>query len=171
VRAFDVLQPGQPVALLALAGTALSDPNAPALPRTAATEGAVAAVLAQVRTDLEMELDAGDSTECRRLILASAGDVAGRDGPLPEPTDPDPDEWETLIQEAESRPFWDADWGLADASPDLPPGAARADMVLHGIDPDYFTAVPDDPDLHRLEVARRTLAGLTGQDGDGNRHR
>src|SRR5207245_4716572 len=130
----------QQVALLAQVGPALSDPSVPAPPLTAATEGALAAVLAQVRTDLEMELDARDSTECRRLILAAVGDVAGRDGPLPEPTAADWDEWEMLIEEVEARLVWDADWEMADVFLDRQPEEARGDLVLHGIGPDYFLA-------------------------------
>jgi hypothetical protein len=40
-------------------------------------------------------------------------------------------------------------------------------LVLHGIDPDYFTAVADDPDDAGLEAARRTLGELTGREADG----
>jgi hypothetical protein len=42
-------------------------------------------------------------------------------------------------------------------------------MVLHGIDPDYFLAVPDDPDYAGLEAARRTLAELTAPSRDDRR--
>jgi hypothetical protein len=52
---------------------------------------------------------------------------------------------------------------MGDVSLDLPPQQTRADMVLHGIDPDYFLAVPDDPAHAGLEAARRTLARLTGR--------
>jgi hypothetical protein len=165
-RAFDVLQPGQQVALLALVGTALSDPSVPSPPLTAATEGAVAAVLAQVRTDLELEFDAGDSTACRRLILAAVGEGAGREYPLPAPTVSDPDEWEILIDEVEARLLWDSDYELGDLFLDRPTAETRADMVLHGIDPDYFLAVPDDPGPAGLAAARQTLAVLTGRAGN-----
>jgi hypothetical protein len=166
VRAFDALQPGQQVALLALVGTALSDPSVPAPPLTAATEGALAAVLEQVRTGLETELGAGHSTACRQLILAAVGDVAGRDDPLPAPTETDPDEWELLVDEMESRLLWDTDYELGDLFLDRSPDEVRPEMTLHGIDDDYFTAVPDDPDLAGLAAARRTLAELTGRDAD-----
>jgi hypothetical protein len=163
VRAFDALQPGQQLALLAMVGTALSDPNVPAPPLTAATEGALAAVIDQVRTDLEMELDGGDSTACRRLILAAVGEVAGRVYPLPAPANRDWDEWEIVIDEIESRLLWDSDYEMGDLFLDRPPDETRADMVLHGIDPEYFLDVPDDPDHAGLEATRRTLAQLTGR--------
>jgi hypothetical protein len=38
-------------------------------------------------------------------------------------------------------------------------------MAMHGIDDDYFTAVPDDPDHDGLGEDRRTLADLTGRPG------
>jgi hypothetical protein len=164
VRVFDVLQPGQQVALLALVGTALSDPTVPAPPLTAATEGALAAVFGLLRAWLETELAGAGGTDdpahVRRLVVEAVGDAAGRDSPLPEP---DAGEWEMLIEEVEARLFWDADWEMGDVFLDLPPEAARADMVLHGIDPDYFLAVPDDPDRAGLESARRALAELTGR--------
>jgi hypothetical protein len=124
-------------------------------------------VLAQVRAWLEVELDAGETTECRRLILAAIGDAAGWDSPLPEPTETDQEEWDLLIEEVEARLFWDADWEMADVFLDLPPEAARADLALHGIDPDYFTAVPDDPDNEAMAYARQALSRLTGRaEGD-----
>jgi hypothetical protein len=166
---FDALQPGQQVALLAQVGTALSDPAAPAPPLTAATEGTLAAVFAQLRAWLETELYDGEKAECRRLLLGAVGDAAGRDGPLPAETEPDAGEWELLIEEVEARLFWDADWEMADVFLDLPPEEARADLALHGIDPDYFTAVPDDPEGDGLAVARRTLAELTGREADAGR--
>jgi hypothetical protein len=167
VPVFDVLQPGQQVALLAQVGTALSDPASPAPPLTAATEGALAAVFAQLRAWLEVELYDADKAECRRLILGAVGDAAGRDGPLPEPTESDHNEWELLIEEVEARLFWDADWEMGDVFLDLPPKEVRADLMLHGIDPDYFLAMPDDPGNDGLAAARRMLAELTGRKADG----
>jgi hypothetical protein len=164
VRAFDTLQPGQHVALLALVGKALSDLSVPAPPLTAATEGALAVIFVQVREWLlEIELTDNDPTDCRRLILAAIGDSVGRDYPLPAPTDADPDEWEMLIDEIEARLFWDADWEMGDVFLDRSPDEVRPEMAMHGIDDDYFTAVPDDPDQVGLAAARRTLAELTGR--------
>jgi hypothetical protein len=161
VTAFDALQPGQQVALLARVGTALADPVVPAPPLTAATEGALAAVLGQVRAWPEVELFDGDKTECRSLILAAVGEDAGRDRPVPDAGEADWDEWEVLIEQVEARLFWDADWEMGDVFLDMPPEQARADMELHGIDAEYFLAVPDEPNDPQLAEARRTLANLT----------
>ena len=73
-----------------------------------------------------------------------------------------------LIDEIESRLLWDTDYELGDLFLDRPPEETRADMVLHGIDPEYFMAVPDDPDQAGLEAARRTLAELTSRDADAS---
>jgi hypothetical protein len=168
VRAFDCLQPSQQVGLLAEVGRALSNPDVPAPPLTAATEGALAAVLAIVRVILRLELDgpgylAGGPTAWRRLVLGAVGDPAGRDDPLPAATDADPEEWDLPLEEVESRLFWDRDWEMADEFLDLPPEAAREQFDRHGIDPDYFAAVPDDLRGRDLEAARRELGRLTGR--------
>jgi hypothetical protein len=125
VRVFDMLQHGQQVALLAQVGTALTEPAVPAPPLTAATEGALAAVFAQLRAWLEMELLDGDKTECRSLILGAVGEATGRDVPLPDPRDTNGDEWEMVIEEVEARLFWDGDWEMADVFLDLPLEQAR----------------------------------------------
>lgn len=163
VRAFDALQPGQQIALLALVGTALSDPAVPAPPLTAATEGAVAAVFGEMRDWLDIELEAGDSQECRWFIWGAAREAVGRCRRLPDPSDADPDEWEMLIDEVESRLLWDTDYELGDLFLDRSPDEVRPEIAMHGIDDDYFTAVPDDPDQAALEAACRTLAELTGR--------
>jgi hypothetical protein len=119
-----------------------------------------------VRTNLKLELRAGDSIECRRLILAAVGEVVEREYPLPAPIDPDPDEWEMLIDEVESWLLWDTDYDLGNLFLDRPPDEVRPEMAMHGIDDDYFTAVPDDPNDEGLAAARRMLTELTGRDAD-----
>jgi hypothetical protein len=175
VRVFDALQHGQQVGLLARVGRALSDPDVPAPPLTAVTEGALAAVFAVLLAGLDLELAAAglpgfDPAGVRRLVLEAVGGSAQRGDPPPAVTDPDPHEWDLLMEEVAGRLFWDTDWEMADEFLDLPPEAAREQLDLHGIDPDYFTAVPDDLSGRDLEAARRELARLTGRttpDGSG----
>ena len=78
-------------------------------------------------------------------------------------TETDRDDWEMVTEKVEARLFWDTDWEMGDVFLDLPPEVGRADMAVHGIDPEYFLAVPDDPDQAGLAAARRTLAELTGR--------
>jgi hypothetical protein len=175
VRAFDALQYGQQVGLLAQVGRALSDPGVPAPPLTAVTEGAVAAIFAVLRAGLDLELTAAglptfDPTGVRRLLLAAVGNAHGQDDPRPAVTDPERHEWDLLLEEVEGRLFWDADWEMADQFLDLPPEEAHELLDLHGIDPDYFKAVPDDLEEEGLDAARREMARLTGRtapDGSG----
>ena len=56
VRVFDDLQAGQQIGLLALVGKALTDPNMPSPPLSAATEGTLAAIFAMLRGWLEGDL-------------------------------------------------------------------------------------------------------------------
>ncbi|HKB40783.1 MAG TPA: hypothetical protein VKD72_30435, partial [Gemmataceae bacterium] len=58
IDAFDDLQPGQKLALLALVGKALRDEAAPTPPLTAHNEAAIAAVFENVRQSIELEADA-----------------------------------------------------------------------------------------------------------------
>src|SRR5215207_9979609 len=126
VRVFDSLQHGQQIGLLALVGRGLSGARVPAPPLTAATEGAVAAVFAVLRAGLDLDLAAAglpgfDPTGVRRLILGAVADAGGRDDPPPAVTESDPGEWELLLEELQSRLFWDADWEMADDFLDLSP--------------------------------------------------
>lgn len=168
VGAFDVLQSGQKLAVLAEVGKALSDPEVLPPRHTAANEAALAAVLAMLRDHLALELDdlgpepPGDPCEFRRLILNAIGDSVGREAPLPDPSDDDPEEWGWLLEEFEDRLLWDADYEMGDAFLDLPAEAAEAHLGQHGIDREYFTDVPPDPDEAGLAAARRVLAELVG---------
>jgi hypothetical protein len=172
VRVLDGLQHGQQVGLLVLVGRAMSDPGMPAPPLTAVTAGALAAVFAILRAGPDLELAAAglpgfDPTGVRRLVLGAVGDAHDRDDPLPALTDPDPREWDLLLEEVEGHLFWDADWEMADEFLDLAPEAARELFDLHGIAEDYFTAIPDDLAGEALDAARRELARLTGRTARG----
>lgn len=168
VRVFDDLQPGQQIGLLALVGTALTNPMMPSPPLSAVTEGTLAAIFAMLRGWLDVEIDVGEQTTIRQLILGAVGEAA-RDYPLPAVTDKDADEWDMLIEEIEDRLMWDADFEMGDVFLDLPPEAGQELLEQNGIDPDYFLAVPEDPGEGELEAARRTLAELTARaDHDRN---
>jgi hypothetical protein len=75
----------------------------------------------------------------------------------------DQGDWELLIEEVEARLFWGADWEMGDVFLGQPLEQARADMALHGIDPDYFLAVSTDPTDAQLAEVRQTMAILTGR--------
>jgi hypothetical protein len=79
-----------------------------------------------------------------------------------------PGEW-ALVRAGLAR-AWDADWEMADRFLDLPPEEVRVLLDLHGIDSDYFKAVPDHLEGEAVDASRREMARLTGRtapDGSG----
>jgi hypothetical protein len=166
VRAFDALTAEQKLALLAGVAAALRDPVVEAPRHTAANEGAVAAVFETVRGVLGLELDAGDTgtdgTAIRRLLRNAAGDRPERERKLPSPKNRNHEVWEGLLEEVEGRVFWDRDFEMGDEMLDLPPEATRELLATLTIDPDYYLAVPPEPDEHGLIAARQALARLLG---------
>jgi hypothetical protein len=101
-------------------------------------------------------------TEIRRMLRALGEEWKEREEPLPDETATDAEEWGWLLEELEGRIFWDADFAMGDQFLDLPPDEARAKLQLCGIDPDYYLAVPDEPNEAGLIAARQTLARLLG---------
>jgi hypothetical protein len=168
IPVFDRLTAQQKLALLADTAHALRDPAAPTPPLTAANEGAIAAVFSMIRAELELELDLAATaegeapTEIRRMLRAVCDGSEQREGPLPNETATDLEEWDWLLEEFEGRIFWDTDFEMGDEFLDLPPDDAREKMQYFGIDPDYFLTVPDEPDDAGLTAARQTLARLLG---------
>jgi hypothetical protein len=166
VLVFDRLTPEQKLALLADTALALRDPAIPMPRHTAANEGAIAAVFSMIRVELETELDIAsmegeEKPIVVRRMLRELCDVSEeREEPLPDETSTDFDEWEWLLEEFEDRIFWDCDFEMGDEFLDLPPEEAREKLELCRIDPDYYLAVPDEPDKADLIAARQTLARL-----------
>jgi hypothetical protein len=165
VPVFDRLTPEQKLALLADTAQALRDPATPMPHHTAANEGAIAAVFSMIRVELETELDAAGMegeeekpTDIRRLLRAVGEELEEREEPLPDESAPDAEEWEWLVEEFEGRIFWDADFEMGDEFLDLPPDEVREKLLLSGIDPEYYLAVPDEPDRASLTAARQALA-------------
>jgi hypothetical protein len=169
VPVFDRLTPEQKLALLADTARALRDPAVPMPTHTAANEGAIAAVFSMIRDALQLELDTArmegedeKPTEVRRMLLAVCHEPVEREEPLPDVTSDDSEEWEWLVEEFEGRIFWDTDFAMGDQFLDLPHDEARTQLRRSGIDPDFYLAVPDEPDRAGLIAARQTLARLLG---------
>jgi hypothetical protein len=166
VDVFDVLQPEQKLALLADVAQALRDPAIPRPRHTAANEGAIAAVFATLRLLLDSELDLSEddgSTTIRSLLLAAAADSDEQVEELPEPTATDRDDWEVVLECIEGEIFWDSDYAMGDAFLDRPPEEARELLARMTIDPEYYTAIPREPDKAGLIAVRQTLARLLGR--------
>lgn len=180
VSVFDHLTPEQKLVLLADTAYALVDLATPIPVQTAANEGAIAAVISMVWVGLEtelvlagMEMEPGDDkpVEIRRLLRSVFERSKKREEPLPNKNSIDLNEWGSLFEEFKHHIFWDTDFAMGDVFLDLPPEVARESLHRLGIDPDYFLAIPDEPDWRRLIAARQTLARLLGHpvvDDDGH---
>jgi len=169
IPVFDRLTPEQKLTLLSDTTRALRDPAVPMPHHTAANEGAIAAVFSMLRVELETELDIASMkdeeekpTEIRRLLRAVCQGPGEREEPLLAETSTDPEAWGWLLEEFEGRIFWDTDFAMGDEFLDLPHDEAREKLRLCGIDPEYYLAVPDEPDEAGLTAARQTLARLLG---------
>jgi len=162
IAAFDHLTAEQKLTLLAETAKALRDSAVPTPHHTAANEGTIAAVFSMIRSQLELELalDGTERTTIRRMILAMCACDDDNEEPLPNESSPKLDEWAWLLEAFEERVFWDADFDMGDEFLDLPPEEARKQMQLLGISPDYYLAVPEEPDQARLDAARSTLGNL-----------
>jgi hypothetical protein len=162
VTAFDRLTIEQKLALLADVAQALHDPAVPMCDLTAASEGAVAAVFGVIESLVRDEMRSRNETRMRSRLLAVAAESAERDetDDLPKLTSRKYADWSLLLECFEQTVLWDDDWAAEDHYLDLPPTEARARMQLMGIDPDYFLAIPREPNAAELKAARATLSRL-----------
>jgi hypothetical protein len=166
IDAFDDLQPGQQLALLALVGQALRDEATPTPPLTAHNEAAIATAFESVRQSIELEADdEGEAgTFWRGLVRMAYGRTeAGRGEPLPAATCDDHKEWDLLIESLSDRILWDADYEMGGELLDADPEEARARLKALRIDEDYYLALAPDPVGEELGRVRRTLRQLTGR--------
>lgn len=164
VTAFDGLQRGQKLHLLAALGRALLREDEPMPHLTAALEGALAAVFSHVREGLELELRRERPAETRfswRRLVHAAGVEAGLED-LPAADSDLGDEWEWVVDTLEAGLFWDRDWEEGDAFLDAAPEEAARERQAYGIADDYFTDVPPDPEGDELQRVLSDLRELTG---------
>ena len=168
MKAFDLLTPEQKYALLADVALALRDEATPAPFQTAANEAAIAAVfdcvMSMIETEIEAQIDGQSESgiTVRQLMLDAIG-IADREDELPSPDCTEKEDWRFLMEEIESRVFWDYDFVMGDDLLDLPPEQSRAILEQLTIDPDYYLAAPRDPNKMELMQARQTLAKLMGR--------
>jgi hypothetical protein len=77
IAAFDDLQPGQKLAVLAQVGQALHDKAVPPPPLTAHAEATIAAVYVHIRQSVELEIDEQD-VSIRRSLPSTGADWSCR---------------------------------------------------------------------------------------------
>jgi hypothetical protein len=168
---FDDLSPGQKQAALLTVARGLLDATTKS-PRLTAPLAATASIIYRVVEGLaEDEIAAGETTGIRAMLLAAAAEVdffkdeAGRpEKPTCVDSDDDSD-WSVIIEVLEDEILEDRDFGMAGEFLDLPPDQAATLKKTMNIDPDYFTAIVEDPGPERLGAIRRELRQLLGGDG------
>jgi hypothetical protein len=174
VKAFDRLTRPQRLAVLAQAGKGLHDKREPCPDLTAFNEATVAAVFAQVRYLVAVEIDAqrsGFDTFSRRRtgrprqrVLAAAREVDPElRAALPKAISTNLSEWYDVIQTMLFRILDDIDYLAADIFLDAPPTRSRSMKDILGIPEDYFSAIPDLPTAQTLEVIRADLRRICGR--------
>jgi hypothetical protein len=183
IAVFDSLTIHQRIATLHhVAKHLLTDAMAPSDDVSAVDDGTVAAIFAEIRDQVaieidfdqaellseyspngDSELDSEDVSAWRSCVLAAYQQMTSLD----EERDDDqwalPDNardtrftiWEDMIDMLASAILWDRDFELADGFLDQDPSAARHRRKLLGISEDYFVQPPLDPTTNQT---RRMLA-------------
>src|SRR5208283_2723796 len=169
---FDNLRKPERLALLAQVARGLRDEGEPCPDLTALMEGTVAAVFAQLRylIAIEIESDAdrvGPSAANgarggtpRHLVLAAIRE-ANPDRELPSSGSSDLTVWSALLDSLLDRILEDRDYLAGSLFLDADP--SRSLKALLGIPHDYFTAIPPDPTLEELERVRADLRRICGR--------
>lgn len=176
---FDRLTWQQQMLMLEKVMSAMVDPTIPAPPSSALLEATVAAVYAQLRTSLEIELDDArlalkhsddewDHFYVRMEILAALEEPVDTDEPIEEmPDDCWPtlqcdeiDEWDFAIESLRNRILADEDWQMEAIAMDLSPQTSKSLKNGMGIQRDYFIDIPPDGTDEEAEAARLRLAAL-----------
>jgi hypothetical protein len=172
--AFDALQPGQKLAMLALVGQALHDEAVPAPAHTAHNEATIAAVFDQISLGIVQEVtDEGtlpdDMAEFWRRLVREAwmGIADSSMHPRLSPSCVDIEAWSTIVDLLSEQILWDYDFAMGDRFLDADPEESRAAMQEMGIQPDYFTEIAPDPNDRELHEARQILQHLTGREQHG----
>jgi hypothetical protein len=168
--AFDVLQPAQKLAMLALVGQALHDEAVRSPAHTAHNEATIAAVFDQISLGIVEEVtNQGslpiDGAQFWRGLVREAW-VGIADPSMHSRLSPscaDIETWSTIVDLLSEQILWDYDFAMGDRFLDSDPEESRAMMQELGIQPDYFTEIAPDPGDSELETAREILRKLTGR--------
>jgi hypothetical protein len=163
VKVFDRLTVEQKIALLADVAEAMHDPDVPMMDLTAASEGAAEAVFVVTRALLREEIADNSDTRMRSLLVAVAKEQDFEKVDVPSLKSRKRSDWGFLLECLEGAIFWDSDWAAGDHYLDMPPQEAKAKMEYMGIDPDYFLAIPKEPNATELKAARQKLAHLAAK--------
>jgi hypothetical protein len=123
---------------------------------TAVREATVAAMFASLEFMIGLEIEMGDTTARRALLVALADDPPEE---IPDETCEDEFEWELTAECLETRILWDRDFEMDEVA-DMPPDVAAAVDASLQFGDGYFSAVAAEPDKTMLEAARTKLRAL-----------
>lgn len=175
VAVFDRLTQGQKQVILLQVARALLDSNEPPPKVTASLAGTVGAVYRSIAGAIGIDIETGESTALRDKVLAALDELnywqnlnrslEPDEPPEERPTvqNSDLQLWEDLTDTLCDIVLDDRDFESESSFVDADPTAAAANKELLGIDPDYFTAVPDDPNREQLQAIRGQLLHLVTQ--------
>jgi hypothetical protein len=134
--------------------------------------GAVYEVYGVLEDLIMMEIDAGEETALRQLLIAAMDeaeywdelndDLLPNEEPIvrPAPSSKDLNEWSTLIDELRTTILDDYDFHFEPTFRQGPPDMVTATMRFLSIPPNYFTSVPDDPKPKRIPEIQREFRKL-----------
>ena len=147
---FDEHQFNQKIAVLSQVSCSLLSDRAEPPKISAAVEGAVRAVFAELFSLLQCEAGADFDNpghyELRQLGIDCFDAWVRRPGPI----DADISRWGYLVQLLRERIVWNEAWTDSRIM-DLPPGENKFAKLSLGIPADYFTDVPEDPLDHEVD--------------------
>jgi hypothetical protein len=86
------------------------------------------------------------------------------EGPLPDVTSEDEENWESVVEWLSNRILWDdGDYEMEDEFVDADPVSSEARKAWMGIDEGYFSDVAPDPSDSQMEMFRQMLRDVCGR--------
>jgi len=159
VGVFDRLSKPEKLAIIEQVASALVLEDVPSPPLTAVGEGSVAAIYAQLKINVDLQIDGDEDGDERRLIVRACNERGFADE-VPSVDSINSEAWHEVIDALADEILWDRDWAEAWVQPDDSPERANNVRDLARIEPDYYSAVARDPSPRQLDDIRAKLAAL-----------
>ncbi len=172
VGVFDNLSQAQKQATILEVVQALLDPKTKPPRVTAVRAGTVDAIYRELQGRIEMEIDTGEETVVRSMVLEALDEVDYWDlintdlepgeEPFLRPAHDCADyvEWSPLVEDLLAEVLEDSDFNMANDFLDMSPSVAAVLKKNFNILPDYFSAVASDPTADQLLRVRDQLNSL-----------
>jgi hypothetical protein len=167
VALFDELSWEQQLVMLLKVARQLLDPTLPPLPKSALMDATVAAIYAQLRSGVQVDIDFqqqgmdedDDNMGRRREIIDALNQCLPDRAPL-NPASVDGDQWDAAVESLRDGVLPDEDWNLESLSLDLSPEQASELKTTLGIEKDYFIDIPPDGDERPPRIVWADLVEL-----------